>query len=212
MFRSSGPRARRPTAPAVPSTHAVTRRETEVLRSVQLIVAAADPSGDVGTTRRERTIRRRHEILEYLRLQGGEVRDPAGLVTRHLRVALGAGPELSHLLRALEHEGRILREVRGRRTYAIRLAGTAPSTGTHAEAAASLDATPDFATFALAIVEMLDKRLAVADPDDRARVERLERERTAMRRDLAAYRAAVTASLRDFWAHGGGAGSGPDRR
>lgn len=196
MFRSSGPRSRRPATPEAPTAHSVTRREVALLRSVQLLLAPmkGDQLGsmipipaDGRTHRSPATVRLRAALSEYLRLQGGEVRDPRGFVTRHLRVALGAGPDLRRLLRAMEADGEIERDVRGRRTYAVRLAGTAPSDPSDTAAVAT--GAGDFAAFAAAVLDMLDKRLAVADPDDRIRIERLRRERAAVQRDLEEWRA-----------------------
>ena len=191
MFRSSGPRSRRPPTAEAPTAHSVTRREVALLRSVQLLLAPVkgDQLGSMIPLPADRRLlgspatgRLRAALSEYLRLQGGEVRDPRGFVTRHLRVALGAGPDLRRLLRAMEAAGEIERDVRGRRTYAVRLAGeVAPSGGAAPDHPTGAG---DFAAFAAAVLTMLDKRLAVADLDDRFRIERILRERAAVRRDL----------------------------
>lgn len=71
-------------------------------------------------------LRTRSEIVRYLHDLGGELVDPKGLASRKLQDALGKGRAISQLLADMEadkpgYPHMIEREVRGRRTYAIRL-------------------------------------------------------------------------------------------
>lgn len=65
--------------------------------------------------------RSRAEVALWLKLQGGEIHDPTGLIVGRMRVELGKGRALSQLLADMEHDGMIKREVRGRRTLSIKL-------------------------------------------------------------------------------------------
>lgn len=66
-------------------------------------------------------LRTRTEVVQYLRDNGGEVTDKQGLVVTHLRDALGKGRAITQLIADMEADGMLEREVRGRRTFSIRL-------------------------------------------------------------------------------------------
>lgn len=65
--------------------------------------------------------RARTEVVTFLKQHGGEVADEAGYATVEMQQHLGRSRSLSNLLRTMEHDGMIAREVRGRRTYRIAL-------------------------------------------------------------------------------------------
>jgi hypothetical protein len=72
-------------------------------------------------------VRPRDRVMSYLRAVG-EVRDPDGLASTALAGAVGypgSSVAFAQLLSAMERSGLIEREVRGRRTYWIGLAGAA---------------------------------------------------------------------------------------
>ena len=70
-------------------------------------------------------------MLAYLRRQGGELFSTDGRgITGRMAAALGYKlGSLGRVLSELEHEGVIEREIRGKRTYRIRLREMAPVTG-----------------------------------------------------------------------------------
>lgn len=63
----------------------------------------------------------RAAVVRFLAARGGEVRDPDGLLSGMLRRELGLGRSLAQTLQDMERDGMIEREVRGRRTYRVRL-------------------------------------------------------------------------------------------
>lgn len=63
----------------------------------------------------------RSEVVTFLAARGGEVASDAGLAVVEMQDRLGRSRSLSNLLRTMEHDGMIAREVRGRRTYRIKL-------------------------------------------------------------------------------------------
>lgn len=63
----------------------------------------------------------RTEVVSFLKQRGGEITDEAGLAVVEMQQHLGRSRSLSNLLRTMEHDGMIEREVRGRRTYRITL-------------------------------------------------------------------------------------------
>lgn len=63
----------------------------------------------------------RAEVVSYLTARGGEVAHNDGLAVIEMQQHLGRSRSLSNLLRTMEHDGMIAREVRGRRTYRIQL-------------------------------------------------------------------------------------------
>jgi hypothetical protein len=190
VFRSSGPRTRRPARSTAPVHHQAARRESALLGSVQLILAASNPSpADHHADRRDRLTRRRAEIIGYLQLQGGQLHARDGLVTRHLAAALGRSRDLHRTLRRMEADGMIVRDVRGRRTYSIRLVDGPDGAAPGDDARPSAPSHADFETFAEALLAIITKRLTVIDPDNRVRYEELDRYRVRLVEDLTAYRA-----------------------
>ena len=161
---------------------------------MQLIVAAVDPRSEPrdGTPPSWADLRR-EAVIRYLQAQGGAVRNERGRVTAHLRAATGQGAGLGRLLRELEVEGVLTREVRGTRTYAVRLTEVArPTDGT-----ADVPACPgqvDYATFARALQRIVMTRLAATDPANCERREQLESYRDRIGRRLAEYEAALERS------------------
>jgi hypothetical protein len=101
-------------------------------------------------------VRPRDRVMSYLRAVG-EVRDPDGLASTALAQAVGypgSSVAFAQLLSAMERSGLIEREVRGRRTYWIGLAGAAaprtrdeapgvPARAAPAPAASTRAAEPD---------------------------------------------------------------------
>jgi hypothetical protein len=101
-------------------------------------------------------VRPRDRVMSYLRAVG-EVRDPEGLASTALAEAVGypgSSVAFAQLLSAMERSGLIEREVRGRRTYWIGLAGAAaprsrddapvvPARAASARAASGPAAEPD---------------------------------------------------------------------
>jgi DNA-binding PadR family transcriptional regulator len=72
-------------------------------------------------------VRPRDRVMSHLRAVG-EVRDPGGLASTALAEAIGypgSSVAFAQLLSAMERSGLIEREIRGRRTYRIGLAGAA---------------------------------------------------------------------------------------
>lgn len=66
-------------------------------------------------------LRSRSEIVKWLADQGGEVSDKTGLIVGRMRTELGKGRALTQLLADMEADGMIAREIRGRRTFSVRL-------------------------------------------------------------------------------------------
>lgn len=66
-------------------------------------------------------LRSRADVVGWLKRQGGEIHDPAGLIVGRMRAELGKGRALSQLLSDMENDGMIAREVRGRRTMMLKL-------------------------------------------------------------------------------------------
>jgi hypothetical protein len=92
---------------------------------------------------RDRTARGR--IRRHLAAHGPAT-DPAGLATKTLKEAVGyAGSQVAfiQLVAAMEREGELVRDVRGKRTYRIALA--APEMVTHREPAAPGTTPPAYA-------------------------------------------------------------------
>jgi hypothetical protein len=70
------------------------------------------------------------DVLEFLNAVGGEIKDHLGRVTPIIAQAMpypGSQASLSSLLHNMEKRGLITRDIRHRRTYAIRLAAPLPS-------------------------------------------------------------------------------------
>ncbi len=100
--------------------------------------------GDVTAGSRRRAVGARDRIVSRLRATG-EITDPNGLASSALADAVGypgSSVAFAQLLSGMERAGLIEREVRGRRTYRIRLAdrGAAPAEDAGSEDAGSEDA------------------------------------------------------------------------
>lgn len=74
------------------------------------------PEGWVGSD-----LRARYEVAQWLHDHGDEVHDPTGLMVGRMRTELNKGRALSQLLADMDNDGMIEREVRGRRTFMIKL-------------------------------------------------------------------------------------------
>lgn len=71
----------------------------------------------------------RTRVVRALKRHGGAVKHPTGFASALLQQELGQGRSLTEVLARMEQDGMIVREIRGRRTYAITLvddAGLAP--------------------------------------------------------------------------------------
>jgi hypothetical protein len=95
--------------------------------------------GDVTAGSRRRAVGARDRVVSRLRA-AGEIADPDGLASSALAAAVGypgSSVAFAQLLSGMERAGLIEREIRGRRTYRIRLAdrGRAPAEAPPAEAA-----------------------------------------------------------------------------
>lgn len=66
-------------------------------------------------------LRSRAEVAHWLKMHGGVIDDPTGLIVGRMREELGKGRALSQLLADMERDGMLKREVRGRRTLSIKL-------------------------------------------------------------------------------------------
>lgn len=66
-------------------------------------------------------LKARAEIVQWLHDHGTEVHDPTGLLAGRMRDELGKGRGMSQLLTEMDKDGMIEREVRGRRTFMIKL-------------------------------------------------------------------------------------------
>lgn len=66
-------------------------------------------------------LRSRAEIVRYLDRRGGTITDEGGLVVTTMRSELNRGRALSQLLQEMERDGMIEREIRGRRTFMVKL-------------------------------------------------------------------------------------------
>lgn len=65
--------------------------------------------------------RARAEVCLWLKMHGGEYHQEDGEITGRMKRELGKGRALSQLLSDMEHDGMLTREIRGRRTYSIKL-------------------------------------------------------------------------------------------
>jgi hypothetical protein len=86
-------------------------------------------------------VRPRDRVMSHLRAVG-EVRDPGGLASTALAEAVGypgSSVAFAQLLSAMERSGLIEREIRGRRTYRIRLADAAAALARDPEPRAAAD-------------------------------------------------------------------------
>lgn len=76
----------------------------------------ARPEGWVGSD-----LRARADVVRWLHDHGDEVHDPSGLLVGRIRDELGKGRALSQLVGDMANDGMIEREVRGKRTFMIKL-------------------------------------------------------------------------------------------
>lgn len=66
-------------------------------------------------------LRTRSEVVQYLADKGGELHDEQGMAGAIIREEMGKGRALTQLLADMEADGMIRREIRGRRTFSIKL-------------------------------------------------------------------------------------------
>jgi hypothetical protein len=66
-------------------------------------------------------LRTRAEVVQYLSDRGGVLEDEKGYAGKQMQADLGKGRALVQLLGDMEKDGMISREIRGRRTYMIKL-------------------------------------------------------------------------------------------
>lgn len=131
---------------------------------------------------RRRAVGTRDRIIAHLALVA-EVADGAGMASTRLSEAVGypgSSVAFAQLLSGMERDGLISREVRGKRTYRIRLSASAPVRAAGAEPAADAAAPPaafpaviDYDELADRVILRLLRRLTTLNPDDLATLERL---------------------------------------
>lgn len=85
-------------------------------------------------------LRTRGAVVRYLAERGGKIADPSGRAASRMRDELGFGRALGQVLAAMENDGMLRREIRGRRTLELELLdgwgledGVVPA-GSHAHA------------------------------------------------------------------------------
>jgi hypothetical protein len=111
-----------------------------------------------------RRLRPRDRVISHLKAVG-EVRDPGGLASTALAEAVsypGSSVAFAQLLSAMERSGLIEREIRGRRTYRIRLADAATARARDPEPG---DVGLDYDKLARRLLIELVRRLTVAPGD-----------------------------------------------
>jgi hypothetical protein len=131
---------------------------------------------------RRRAVGTRDRIIAHLALVA-EVADVAGMASTRLSEAVGypgSSVAFAQLLSGMERDGLISREVRGKRTYRIRLAASAPARAAGAtpaaDSAAAVAAFPaviDYDELADRVIARLLRRLTKLNRDDLATLERL---------------------------------------
>lgn len=133
---------------------------------------------------RRRAVGTRDRIIAHLALVA-EVADGAGMASTRLSEAVGypgSSVAFAQLLSGMERDGLISREVRGKRTYRIRLSASAPVRASAAGAAPAADAAAppaafpaviDYDELADRVILRLLRRLTTLNPDDLATLERL---------------------------------------
>lgn len=131
---------------------------------------------------RRRAVGTRDRIIAHLALVA-EVADGAGMASTRLSEAVGypgSSVAFAQLLSGMERDGLISREVRGKRTYRIRLSASAPVRAAGAAPAADAAAPPaafpaviDYDELADRVILRLLRRLTTLNPDDLATLERL---------------------------------------
>jgi len=133
---------------------------------------------DVGVgkrTSRKRAVGTREHVIGYL-TETGELFDSSGMASTRLATAVGypgSSVAFAQLLSGMERSGLIEREVRGKRTYRIRLGPTAGRTapdemdGAHGLApldAAAAAASFDYDELARRLLVQVVRRLGAAEP------------------------------------------------
>jgi hypothetical protein len=121
--------------------------------------------GDGRKTVRKRAIGTREKIIGYL-AEAGELYDENGMASTQLAAAVGypgSSVAFAQLLSGMERSGLIEREVRGKRTYRIRLGPAAAPTGSPALAEGGQGGF-DYDELARRLLVQVVKRLAAADP------------------------------------------------
>lgn len=112
-------------------------------------------------------LRSRTEVVRYLREHGGEVTDQTGLVVGTMRTDLGKGRALSQLLADMEVDGMLEREVRGRRTFRVKLLddwNLVPKVIPQHDAPVASDGSIDYDQMATALLAIVMKRAAAPPP------------------------------------------------
>src|SRR5213080_2508668 len=102
--------------------------------------AATVPDRTSSNSLSSQSTARREAILEYLRNRGGRIESPSGVgLTAAISDAVGYGDVgvLNGMLSRLEQEGLIVRDIRGRRTFAISLTSAAGRASSATSGAAS---------------------------------------------------------------------------
>ncbi len=122
-------------------------------------------SADVGDGKsgsRRRAVGTRDRVMSHL-VTAGEIRDPSGMASTVLAEAVGypgSSVAFAQLLSGMERSGLIEREVRGKRTYRIRLGPAAVPASPPEGAAGGFD----YDELARRLLVQVVKRLAAADP------------------------------------------------
>jgi hypothetical protein len=136
----------------------------------------------------------RSEVVAFLKARGGEISHADGLAVVEMQDSLGRSRSLSNLLRTMEHDGMIEREVRGRRTYRIKLVddwGMARDTpvGTVTPirpgvTAASLDGQVDYDLLGESLLAIVLRKMSEPAPakPDKSVVDRLRRAELTIRK------------------------------
>jgi hypothetical protein len=129
---------------------------------------------EMGAVTRHRTAGTRDRILSRLRA-AGEITDPGGLASAALAKAVdypGSSAAFAQLLSGMERDGLIEREIRGKRTYRIGLAGpglemASARGGQELEPGTSAGAAFDYDELAMRLLAQVVWRIA-APPDEAA--------------------------------------------
>jgi hypothetical protein len=159
-------------------------------------VIAIGEGADVGDRRRpsrKRAVGTREHIIAYL-ADNTELFDPGGMASTRLAAAVGypgSSVAFAQLLSGMERSGLIERDVRGKRTYRIRLGSMASAD----QAAAGSEAGFDYDELARRLLAQVVRRLAGTGFAD-----------TAVAPDLVALRETVAGleyELADAWAKHG---------
>lgn len=136
-------------------------------------------------------LRSRAEVVGWLKRQGGEIHDPAGLIVGRMRSELSKGRAISQLLADMDADGMIVREVRGRRTMMIKLVDdwdlADPLPSSPAPAALDGVAIPgnvNYEQLADTLLAICVKRATAPVSEDRTELAKLRAEVKSMRSEL----------------------------